>query len=161
MNTETVRIYDATSGGEREVPRVLKTRAQWQALLPPLAFEVAREHGTERPGTGSCAIPREAGLYRCVCCDTDLFAVDHKFVSGTGWPSFTAPVSDLNIRIRIDRSYGMVREEVLCARCDAHLGHVFDDGPPPTGRRFCINSVCLAFAPRSPSSPSPSDSPRE
>jgi len=125
--------------------KVIKTDAQWRAQLSPEAYHVCREHGTEAPFSGKFYPHKGDGVYRCVCCDAPLFTSDTKFDSGTGWPSYFEPYSDdALIEIR-DTSYGMVRVEVRCARCDAHLGHVFPDGPEPTGLRYCINSVCLTF----------------
>lgn len=125
------------------VEKVVKTPAEWKKILTPDQFAVTREHGTERPfGEGSCHARFEPGEYRCVCCDTPLFNAQRKFNSGTGWPSFTEPVSRTAIATRIDTSHGMVRVEVLCRTCDAHLGHVFDDGPDGA-MRYCINSVAM------------------
>ena len=150
--TETIRLYDARLGKEVETSRVCKTDAEWQAILTPEQFRVTRLKGTERPFSVQCAIPRKGqrGIYQCVGCGTDLFKYDVKFESGTGWPSFWEPVSALNIRLEADDSLGMRRTEALCARCDAHLGHVFDDGPPPTGQRYCINAVALKLLELSP-----------
>jgi peptide-methionine (R)-S-oxide reductase len=144
---ETVEIFDPADGSIRRVPRVVRSNAQWRALLPREVYEVTRRGGTERPFTGHCWNSHAAGLYRCACCRTALFASGAKFDSGTGWPSYTQPVSPLNIRTREDHSFVMVRTEVRCARCDAHLGHVFPDGPPPTGLRYCINAAALIVQP--------------
>ena len=125
--------------------KVIKTEEAWRTQLSPEAYHVCREHGTEAPFSGKFYRHKEEGIYRCVCCGAPLFTSDTKFDSGTGWPSYFEPYSeDAMVEIK-DTSFGMTRIEVRCARCDAHLGHVFPDGPEPTGLRYCINSVCLDF----------------
>ena len=128
--------------------KIVKTEEEWRAQLTPEQYHVAREQGTERAGTGKYAFSKDPGVYTCVCCGASLFDSDTKFESGTGWPSFFAPIEADAVTEKEDRSFFMRRVEVLCARCDAHLGHVFPDGPQPTGLRYCMNSASLTLKPK-------------
>ena len=131
--------------GPVESARVVKTDAQWEAQLTPQQYRIARDRGTEAPFCGTLLDNHQDGVYACICCGLPLFQSDSKFHSGTGWPSFFQPIANENVINHEDRSYGMSRTEILCARCDGHLGHVFPDGPAPTRLRFCVNSDSLTF----------------
>ncbi len=144
MNVTVYNRHGQLVGPVESAP-VVKTNAEWQAQLTPEQFSIARGKGTERAFCGTLLDNHREGVYTCVCCGLPLFLSSAKFHSGTGWPSFFQQVAVENVRTPADRSYGMVRVEILCARCDAHLGHVFEDGPPPTGHRHCVNSESLVF----------------
>lgn len=142
-----IKIFNPQSGNLEEVEPIIKSEVEWKKILTPEQFAVMRKKGTERPFSKQCAVPASGkGIYVCAGCGTALFAYENKFDSGTGWPSFWNPISPYNLKAEEDFDHGMHRTEVLCARCGAHLGHVFPDGPPPSGKRYCINTVTLKLA---------------
>ena len=145
ISTSFMQDGNNKSTGSKGIKKVIKTDAEWKKILTPEQYEVTRHKGTERPFTSQLNENHEQGIFECVACELPLFSSKNKFDSGTGWPSFWAPISKENVQEQTDRSLSEVRTEVLCARCDSHIGHVFDDGPEPTGLRYCMNGVALKF----------------
>jgi peptide-methionine (R)-S-oxide reductase len=131
-----------------ENEKIQKSEDEWKAELSPVEYQILREKGTERPFTGKYYLTKQDGMYRCAACGNELFSSETKYESGSGWPSFWAPAASGSVELKSDNSHGMIRTEVVCSRCGSHLGHVFEDGPQPTGQRYCINSVSLDLKPK-------------